>query len=315
MELPSISSLGGKTHLIRRYAVNGDRNWSAFNPSVQIDEKGDCWMVFRSSNYVFDRDNSVIITTESKVRNRLFIGRLNLSTMELDESTIKELDMTRLNPQMERGIEDARLYFDGKRWCLSATHLEIEAPRARIGVLRLKSLSKLGIHDFSVLEGPDPDRPEKNWMPIHKIGHASGCQVDFLYNCQTIVSGENIQKVSDNPQTASFRGGSQLIPLDDGTFLAVIHDIYFTGRKGFNSSTFTNVQRLRNYCHRFVRFDGEFNPVQVSEPFTFIGKQIEFAAGLAEHNDNFIISFGSQDIASYVATISKDKLLRTLKDL
>jgi predicted GH43/DUF377 family glycosyl hydrolase len=51
----------------------------------------------------------------------------------------------------------------------------------------------------------------------------------------------------------------------------------------------------------------------MSEPFRFISKGIEFAAGIIEKDGNIIISFGKDDVSSHLAIIDKKKVLKLLK--
>lgn len=315
MELQSLSDLGAEVFVIRRYAIEGSDIWSAFNPSIQLDEKGRFWVVFRASNYFFSREDAIGLTMGNKVRNRMFIGRLDPITMLFDESTIKEVDTKRLRPDIERGIEDARLYFDGKHWCLSATFLEKTVPVARICKVTLKSLEEPEATSIEIFPAPDDKRVEKNWMPIHKVGRSSKTKTDFIYDSNTIFAKGKFQKINDDTRFKDFRGGSQVIPIGDGTSISIIHETYTNTIQGFSSVTFTNQRKVRKYLHRFVRYDSNYHIIQISEPFFLVKEGIEFAAGIAKKDDQIVISFGRQDVASYLATIDLRHLLLTLKDV
>lgn len=316
MTLPTLSQLGGEPFLLRRYAIAGSDIWSSFNPSIQIDDKGTYWVVFRASNYFFSREDTIGLTMGSKIRNRMFIGRLDPITLLFDEKSIKEVDTKRLRSDIQRGIEDARLFFDGKKWCLSATFLEKETcPIARICKITLKSLEDPEVLKIDILPAPDETRVEKNWMPIHKVGKLAKSKIDFLYDARTTLSSRDFKRISDNEMLSKFRGGSQVVPVGDGTNIAIIHEVYAKPMKGFSSSTFSSGKMIRKYSHRFIRLDKEFKVIQMSEPFVLVAEGIEFAAGIAPYKDGFVISFGRQDVASYLATIDLGHLLLTLKDV
>lgn len=321
-QLPNISHLGGETFLVRRYAMPNDKTWSAFNPSIQRDEHGTYWMVFRSSNYFFDKNWTIGLTTSNKVRNRLFIGKVDPITLLIEEETLKEVDMRGLNRDIQRGFEDARLFFDGKDWCLSATYLEKSSPIARICLVRLESLENPRILSLDILPAPIEKRPEKNWMPVHvtktkknPIINKVKVKHDFLYDSKTFISSGVFSNLKEVPAANKLRGGSQILALGDGTSIGVVHECYSISVKGFNPSTMANQTTVRQYSHRFIRLDEKYNIIQMSDRFVFVKEGIEFAAGLAPYKDGFIISFGRQDIASYVATISLGHLLLTLKDV
>ena len=46
-------------------------------------------------------------------------------------------------------------------------------------------------------------------------------------------------------------------------------------------------------------WDEDWNIIRLSKPFKFMTAQIEFNTGLAIKDDNFIITYGYQDNASY----------------
>ena len=315
MELPNLSDLGAETFLLRRYAIEGSDIWSAFNPSIAQDQQGDYWVVFRASNYFFSTEGSVGLTGGTKVYNRMFIGRLDPITMLFDEKSLKEVDTRRLRSDIERGIEDARLFFDGKHWCLSATFLEKTVPVARICKITLKSLAEPEVLQIDVLPAPDPQRVEKNWMPLHKVGTLAKSKTDFMYNLTTTVSKGKFQKVSDEDRFQTYRGGTQVLPIGDGTSICLVHETHSKTVSGFSPTTFTNQRMQRRYLHRFVRLDDKNRVIQVSDQFFLHKDGVEFAAGIAPYQDGFVISFGRQDVASYLSTISLGHLLLTLKDV
>lgn len=297
--------------MVRRNAVQGDTNWSSFNPSIMQALNGEYWMAFRSSNYKFTTDGGVVLTTENRVRNRTFIGRVNPETWLLDESTVKELDFSGLR-FFARGPEDPRLYWDGKHYCLSMTILEMDIPVARICVVTLKSLEDPQPIDFKILPEMERDRVEKNWMPVHKTGRLAKSKVDFVYSPNTLVSKG--QFVSVDNEVPDFRGGSQIIPLGDGTSIAIVHEVYDKYiTLPFSMRTFAGTRQMRHYVHRFIRMDEDFRIIKYSEPFTFFGEGIEFAAGIAPTESGFVISYGRFDVACYMATISLGHALHSMK--
>lgn len=312
----SLSNSGVNVHQIKRYAEIDSTWWSAFNPSIQTDHDGNLWVAFRSSNYYFTDDYGTNLTVGNKVKNRMFIGRLDPTTLLFESNTLKEIDMQAINSGLVRGLEDPRLFYDGKDWCISATILEVFVPIAKICVIRLKSLEDPEIKSLDILLNLDPDRVEKNWMPIHKVGHAANTHFDFMYDSHTLTSKNKFTYLPENPLTRTFRGGSQIIPLDDGTNLAVIHEareeLIQTKRV---TVMFTVSKRVRNYTHRFVLLDNEYNITHASDSFVFIENGIEFAAGIAQKESKIIVSFGKNDISAHLAVMDKSNIIRLLKEL
>ena len=314
MELLNLSNYGAKIHQIRKYAEFGTTWWSAFNPSIQSDHNGDLWVAFRSSNYYFTDDYGTGLTVGNKVKNRIFIGRLDPITLLFDSATLKEVDMEAINSDIVRGLEDPRLYYDGHSWCLSTTILEAFVPIAKMCVVRLKSLEDPQIASMEILLNLDPDRVEKNWMPIHKADYPS--KYDFMYDASTLTSNNKFILLPQNKKTKGFRGGSQILPLSADTSIAVIHEVFeeLVPTKRL-TVTFTTTKRVRVYTHRFILLDSELNITHASDKFFFLGKGIEFASGIAAHGDNFIVSFGRLDASSHLAVIGKQEVFDLLKNL
>ena len=272
-----------------------------------LSNEGEYWIAFRASNYIFsDTRITVRLTAGHRVRNKMFIVRLN-DDWSFDEDTLKEVTVDNIRQDIIRGLEDPRLFWDGTSYCISATYLEKDSPIARISKIRIKSLENPEVFSMEVYPSPN-NQVEKNWMPVQDTE-------SFIYDyCSVLTNGEMV-KHEINEKYKEFRGGTQVIPLGDGTSICLIHEIYTTIVHGVNPVTFSSTTKIRNYSHRFVRYDKDLKPIQCSDSFLFVRQGIEFASGIAPTKDGFVISLGRSDLASYVATISKDNILKTLKDL
>jgi hypothetical protein len=160
----------------------------------------------------------------------------------------------------------------------------------------------------------DETIPEKNWMPIHKS--LIDTKIDFIHSSNILISNNEFIHSEKNPLTKSFRGGSQVIPFDEETNIAVIHEAEHYYVNEFNPVTFSNKVKVLSYSHRFVLLDMKYRIIKMSDKFIFTNKNgFDFAAGIAPIEDGFVISFGRSDIACYIATISKKNIEKTLKDL
>lgn len=307
MTYPTISDLGGEAHLIRRYAIPSNKSWSAFNPSIVLSNEGEYWIAFRASNYIFsDTRISVKLTTGNRVRNKMFIVRLN-DDWSFDEETLKEITVTNVRDNIIRGLEDPRLFWDGTSYCISSTYLEKDNPIARISKIRIKSLEDPEVLSIEIYPSPN-NQVEKNWMPVQDTE-------SFIYDYCSVFTNGQVTQHSVNKKYETFRGGTQVIPLGDGTSIGLIHEIYSVVVRAVNPTTFSSTTNVRNYSHKFVRYNKDLKPIQCSEDFIFVKKGIEFASGIAPTKDGFVISLGRSDLASYVSTISKENVLATLKDL
>jgi hypothetical protein len=311
---PTFESLGGSTALIRLTVLPEDKNWTAFNPSIMLSNEGEYWMAVRSSNYVLLTNGSPVLTTEHKIRNKMFLVRLKEGTWEFDEDTLKEIDIKPLRFGVKRNIEDPRLFWDGKNYCISATFLEVDSPTPRICKVTLDSLENAKPIHFEMYPSSTGNM-EKNWMPIHKISHQANSTVDFIHSPSLLFTIPDEFKLIEAPKVSKpFRGGTQVLPTESGG-IGVIHELYYIRQPVMNPVTFAPIQSHRCYTHRFVSYDKDFKIDKVSPRFVFVSQGIEFASGITEHDGNYVISFGRADRATFMATINKQLVFDMLEDV
>jgi hypothetical protein len=203
------------------------------------------------------------------------------------------------------GLEDVRLNHVDFDTVVSAT-VRNAAPHdgtCRIGVARMAQ----GDHVDLIVRETMPGIAEKNWMPI--LGRR-----EWLYSCSVqghtataAEEGDTWRVTIGSPSPAiarGFRGGSQLVPVGNGQWLCIVHEVAHDGK-------------CRIYEHRFVLFaeDG-WRIVGVSEPFWFREKRaIEFCAGLAVIEGRAIASFGVRDAEAWLAEFPLDAALAAVRVL
>ena len=318
--LPTLAELGGSEPIFqRRYAEPPNNNWSSFNSSIMLSNKGEYWLAFRSSNYVFTEEHGNIRLTDvsingAMITNKLFLVKLNKDTWQFEEETLKQIDLKSYKPSIKRDVEDPRLFWDGYDYCITATILEKGFKVAKICKIVLESLENPKVVGFSTLEPFNEDLPEKNWMPIDKS--SVDTQIDFIHSSHLLVSRNKFIKKQKHPITKLFRGSSQVLPFDDDTNIAVIHEAEHYYVSGFNPINFSTKLKVLKYSHRFVLMDKDYNIIKISDKFVLTDKKgFDFVAGMAPTEDGYVISFGRSDVACYVATISKENIEKTLKDL
>src|SRR5208282_407892 len=185
----------------------------------------------------------------------------------------------------------------------SATVRDLGDGRCEMAILSLEEARRPArgwvVTGARVIRDYEHDRAQKNWMPV--LGQPDR----FLYLCDptTVIDcapeGTVVRsRINDLDQNLTeFRGGSQVIPHEDG-FLCLVHEVVFTPE--------------RVYLHRFVRLTEKLEIRSVSEPFYFLQKGIEFAAGLARDGDRLVASFGVNDASAHLAFFSVDAVDRLL---
>jgi hypothetical protein len=122
--------------------------------------------------------------------------------------------------------------------------------------------------------------------------------------------------MSENNLIAGLRGNSHLVEQEDGTYLAVMHKLWVSKRQGYSDKQFGIVEWVdKNYGHYFVRFSNEGSIVEISPPFQFISRGIEFVGGMVEIGENLVISFGKDDVSSHLSVIPKKDVLKALRSV
>ncbi len=240
--------------------------------------------IVRTLNYVVALDDNYHITTSSKI---------------LDRAILQERF-----PSLITGYEDCRLFVCRGYYWATATVCDRNPDRlCEIALLRFDE--EMNLAEVNVLRGINPDHHQKNWMPlvrndelflIYTVDPTVVLRYDFDSHSVAVVH----YGVPD-PWLEKLRGGSQAIQVGD-------HWIFLSHE--------TNDVRpgLRFYQHRFVAIDNQFQIAGVTEPFYFLRKGIEFAAGLAYDSDRhqFIASFGVDDREAHLAFFDEGEVLRRL---
>jgi len=279
---------GVRMHQLPNPSTTG---YHAMNPSI-------CWhqgrllAVIRTVNYTIDGAGNYVAPPEDagviKTENYL----VDVDPDSLDVSNARPiLDKTggQRFPTLVRGYEDMRLISVGDRLMASAT-VRDHAAHTPVDTV----ICELDGSDI-VREWVQPsDRPEKNWMPLVRDG-----QLCFLYSLDPTIVRQFDSATGRCAETASsipalgldhLRGGSQLVPYDNG-WLAVTHEVAYLDER-------------RRYLHRFVQFDSQLCVVCVSRSWTLrphLG--IEFVAGIATWHDTLIMSVGIEDREAWLVTL------------
>jgi hypothetical protein len=141
---------------------------------------------------------------------------------------------------------------------------------------------------------------EKNWMPImdmpyHFVKWTNGTEV-VKYNIKDNTTESVTIKNWKDLGCIDLRGGSQVIPFGEHRF-CLNHETYLTKSEAGRKDGI--------YRHRFVVWNDEWDIVKVSPQFNFLGGEIEFAVGMCEYKNDYLITFGFQDNAAYILRAPK----------
>jgi len=299
-DVPSIRQLGGKIENIRRLADPYIKEWSATNLSIGYHESTGYIAMFRSGNYVISEKGEYKVVTEAYIKSKIYIAELDLKTYKL--RNVRMLDVENLSKEgsLTRGLEDPKLFWRDNAWHFTCVTMEKgHTEKARMAICRLsKDLNK--IESFEKFAGADANKPEKNWM----LSPEPNEYFDWIYGPTSIIKNNKlICNLNDSQELGSLRGNSNLYPLEDGTYLAVVHRLFTRTIMNYNK---------RFYVHYFAKYDKKGTLIALSRGFIFENNGVEFAAGLTTYGDDFLISYGSEDVSSHIAILPQELVFKSL---
>ena len=247
-------------------------------------------MHLRTTNYYCELDENFQITRYNKI-----------DTNKLDVEPLWDFV----------GLEDARLI----RWEEKLYITGVRRDTTTNGQGRME-LSEIIVDDNSVKEISRFRIPalnedsycEKNWMPLidmpyHFVKWANPTELvkvdPIKKTCEMVTTG----KRADIPR--DLRGGSQIIPFGDN-YLTVTHEVdLFKSEVGRKDAV---------YRHRFILWDKNWNIIKYSKDFDFLSGHVEFCVGIAEYNNDILMTFGFQDNAAYLLRCNKSTIENFLNE-
>jgi organic radical activating enzyme len=286
------------------------------NPSIYVDD-GKLILNLRHVNYtLYHCEGEQLYNSRYgplsylNPENDIHLKTINYHCTLNDDLTIKDywkVDTSKLDsptPVWEFwGLEDARLFRWDGRLFMCGCRRDVKPN----GESRME-LSEIIFEDEKIkeinryrIEPPKPSYCEKNWMPVldmpfHFVKWTNPTEV-IKVNLDTLTS-ETVYLGQDIiPNLPDFRGGSQVITWGDYR-ICLVHEVNLF----FNRLE----QKDAKYFHRFVVWDKDWNIVKLTDPFSFMTGEIEFAEGMALYNDDLLITFGFQDNAAFILKIPKN---------
>jgi tetratricopeptide (TPR) repeat protein/predicted GH43/DUF377 family glycosyl hydrolase len=296
---PLLSSLAAGA-IIGEITLDVDPPWAQFNPSIAADRDG-FRAIVRTANYRLV-DGRYVSSDDGVVRTLNYLVHLDRAlNVERAGAVVERVDGPPRYPTVVQGYEDLRLVAVGDRWFATATACD-RNPRRRCEMVLLELADNADIVRAQLLEGPDPQRHEKNWMPFVVDGRlllVYSVAPTVVFACD--VDSGRLTAVSEHaaPQWArELRGGSPGLPVAGGR-LFVVHEVI-------------HPDRPRIYVHRFVLLDDALRLVAVSPRFSFTGAEIEMCLGLAARGEELLMTFGVHDGSAHVAIADREAVLDTL---
>ena len=106
----------------------------------------------------------------------------------------------------------------------------------------------------------------------------------------------------EGPSYEGLRGGTQLVRIDDDSWLAVGHAMKF-------------VDKLKYYWHVWYLVDAQGKLTAASPPMKLGSSGIEFAAGMAIDGERVVVSFGVDDMQCRIGETKLSAVIETLRPI
>jgi hypothetical protein len=278
--------------------------YAATNPSV-VHDRGRTFVLVRAVNYIITPEGHYVARTPNGTGAGPDAIRTRNYLVDINGKIVMELGLPPNWPepqyQLVRGFEDSRLFVWNDTLWTSSCVRELtpegwcETVIAPIANRNAGGLS-YGIDWKQIL--PKERQHQKNWAPFVKDG-----ELVFVYRLDTIVNleGEVIAHHDLDIDVGHISGGSQVIRIAPQLHLALVHEARTIPGRG-----------NRYYQHRFVAFDRAGKLTQISPPFVFHDRQIEFCAGLAYFpaERQIMVSYGVRDAEAFLGTMYIDEVLK-----
>lgn len=264
-----------------------------FNPSIVSTPTG-FKVICRTSNYFLNSAGRMVTThPQCIVQTCNFLLELDDDLSITRTKEIVEKVKRYEHPTQFQGLEDPRLFIYKKELWFTCTTWDTQVEQ--IPRITLCHLNKDYEVDFLLpLEGPNPRRQEKNWIPFEENGEI---QLIYLYSPLLIYTPDletGICKLSIRRTTPSnwgnLRGSGGIIPKDDGIII-MVHEIIY------------NPNRI--YLHRLLWLSDSYTEARLSEPFYFTYLGVEFASGMTEDpvTGDLIITCGLKDMEAVIIRV------------
>lgn len=281
--------------------------WAALNPSIAVNPAGELACIVRSTNYELQPDGRYLgpWLEDGVIRTVNYLGRV--SSSHYAASNFEQIRDEGVRPAMPlfcvSGFEDARLSWWQGRWQVVATTREYNER----GICQQASFELHGAEARRLaVRSPAHDVHQKNWMPVGEQGFISHCYPT------TLVDQQGRGHVTPAPYLArGFRGGAltdlpswlaRTCGLGDARWLGVVHE----------SVDFSGGSPHRVYWHRLVTMTDAPRLLHISPPFQFERRGVEFAAGIAVHGENLLISYGVGDSRTMLHLSKVESAIRYL---
>lgn len=297
--------------------IDGDSDllYNPMNPSIFKTADG-YKLICRAVNYTQTGAKHFHTADPSGIfRTKNFLINYDANFKQLSQNEIiEDLDREKHTSFIVTGLEDCRLFeLDGSTYFTCTTFDTSTAGTIQVSLCKLEDKSvpdglPIRVESLVPLQGPDPHRHEKNWLPYIKDG-----KLNIVYSSDPFViyqpdfsTGEcaTLLKKFPDHDFSWFRGSAAPIEFDNG-YLMLVHEVVELD------------DHSRIYLHRFVYLDKQFTVKSTSRPFTFRHQGVEFCLSMTiDHaGERLIMPIGIEDKEAYLAFVDLNEVRSMLLPL
>lgn len=283
------------------------------NPCIAKTKDGYVSLV-RAVNFLNNETHYVLFSKYQIMRSRthiIFMDK-NLNTTSFHET--KEIIPRYKYSTKNEGLEDCRICREEDKenspWYFMTTTTDTnERNISKVMLGRFKN-EQGDIDKLILLKGPNPDRPEKNWMPFFHQGML--CMIysydPFIVYMPRIETGdcEMLCNYTSLIDMKRFKGSAPPIKYE------------LDGKKGYLFITHeVTIYNKYHYFNRFLWMTDIFEVTKISKPFYFKQKGYEFCGGMCNSHDEdcVLISSGIQDKDASIFKVKNEIVRSMLRDV
>jgi hypothetical protein len=287
---------------IKRGALSFETGHPIFNPSVV--KFGDGYIFVSRSTNLSTRLDADYYYLSRPHRSINVVHKLD-RCLNLEAKFVLDDDILRKQQCLgaKFGIEDARLFvWKEAVWGIAAGISPPPSDETSDDFDITQIMFRIDggkIAEFHELKSPNGSKKEKNWIPL-----VSGNSLFFIYGIRPYSvfrfdAGELkvVHGIDPKDNYCSIRGSTQFVPWK-GRYLGVAH----------LDREYVDLKHYRR--HVFVVIDRDMNLEQVSEPFFFQRKGLEFACGLSNHDSGLVLAFGVMNRTAEFCILPYEELSR-----
>ncbi len=283
------------------------------NPSICRTEDG-YQVICRTVNYTQKGAKTFQTSDPSGVfRTRNFLLHYDRQfNLQSQKEIIEDLPRKRIRSFNLEGLDDCRIFhFNKGIWFSCNTGDTNPFGNFQISLCKLGNAIRedsIKVEKLIPMQGPDPYRCEKNWLPFLKDNqlHFVYSYDPFLVYTPDIKTGQCEKSIEYVPafDFSHFRGSAAPIAFDKG-YLLLVHEVIL------------NSDYSRCYLHRFLFLDEKFTVTKISKPFYFAHHGVEYCCSMTlNHEANeLIIPIGIEDTEAHIYFFDCDAIRSLLYPL